>query len=240
MTASTCALRKSRGQKIALRYRDEHGRDSERTIWPIAIGYHERWRPGASCAGLAAFAPIAWSMPIIDEISRKARRAAGEMAAEHGVGTAERTVIGVVTAGAGGAALNRRDEPAPRQPSKLRRMLLLFGELAALHHRGRRGAQPYPGEICQRTTIRHALRGNRCSALSGEIGVATSCVVYAVRRRSAAFVCPAMPNATWRAGGTGSTPSSSQRLVRRSSKSEGGTPERRLQKARLLGNDARP
>src|ERR1700682_3021179 len=27
------------GKKIALRYRDEHGRDSERTIWPIAIGY---------------------------------------------------------------------------------------------------------------------------------------------------------------------------------------------------------
>ena len=32
------------GRKIALRYRDEHGRDSERTIWPIAIGYHEAVR----------------------------------------------------------------------------------------------------------------------------------------------------------------------------------------------------
>ena len=29
------------GKKIMLRYREEHGRDSERTIWPIAIGYHE-------------------------------------------------------------------------------------------------------------------------------------------------------------------------------------------------------
>src|ERR1700754_4278931 len=29
------------GKKITLHYRDEHGRDSERTIWPIAIGYHE-------------------------------------------------------------------------------------------------------------------------------------------------------------------------------------------------------
>src|ERR1700756_69569 len=28
------------GKKIALRYRDEQGRDSQRTIWPIAIGYH--------------------------------------------------------------------------------------------------------------------------------------------------------------------------------------------------------
>jgi predicted DNA-binding transcriptional regulator YafY len=32
------------GKKITLRYRDEHGRDSERTIWPIAIGYHEAVR----------------------------------------------------------------------------------------------------------------------------------------------------------------------------------------------------
>ena len=32
------------GRKITLRYRDEHGRDSERTIWPVAIGYHEAVR----------------------------------------------------------------------------------------------------------------------------------------------------------------------------------------------------
>ena len=32
------------GKKITLRYRDEQGRDSERTIWPIAIGYHEAVR----------------------------------------------------------------------------------------------------------------------------------------------------------------------------------------------------
>lgn len=32
------------GKKIALRYRDEHGRDSERTIWPVAIGYLEAVR----------------------------------------------------------------------------------------------------------------------------------------------------------------------------------------------------
>ena len=32
------------GKKIALRYRDEQGRHSERTIWPIAIGYHEAVR----------------------------------------------------------------------------------------------------------------------------------------------------------------------------------------------------
>src|SRR3981189_2521299 len=32
------------GKKITLNYRDEHGRASERTIWPIAIGYHEAVR----------------------------------------------------------------------------------------------------------------------------------------------------------------------------------------------------
>src|SRR6202008_2196505 len=32
------------GKKIALHYRDEHGRDSERTIWPIAVGYLEAVR----------------------------------------------------------------------------------------------------------------------------------------------------------------------------------------------------
>src|ERR1700687_1817637 len=32
------------GKKITLSYRDEQGRDSHRTIWPIAIGYHEAVR----------------------------------------------------------------------------------------------------------------------------------------------------------------------------------------------------
>ena len=32
------------GKKITLRYRDEQGRDSERTIWPIAMGYLEAVR----------------------------------------------------------------------------------------------------------------------------------------------------------------------------------------------------
>src|ERR1700760_3485953 len=32
------------GRKITLSYRDEHGRASERTIWPIAIGYLEAVR----------------------------------------------------------------------------------------------------------------------------------------------------------------------------------------------------
>ncbi len=32
------------GRKIALRYRDQNGRESERTIWPIAVGYMETVR----------------------------------------------------------------------------------------------------------------------------------------------------------------------------------------------------
>jgi len=32
------------GKKITLNYRDEHGRDTRRTIWPIAVGYLEAVR----------------------------------------------------------------------------------------------------------------------------------------------------------------------------------------------------
>lgn len=32
------------GKKIALRYRDEHGRDSTRVVWPITVGYLETVR----------------------------------------------------------------------------------------------------------------------------------------------------------------------------------------------------
>jgi predicted DNA-binding transcriptional regulator YafY len=32
------------GRKIALRYRDEAGRESERTIWPVAVGYMDTVR----------------------------------------------------------------------------------------------------------------------------------------------------------------------------------------------------
>ena len=58
------------GKKIALRYRDEQGRDSERTIWPIAMGYLEAVRGsggmGVSCAGIfAVFEPTGSSTPNI-------------------------------------------------------------------------------------------------------------------------------------------------------------------------------
>jgi predicted DNA-binding transcriptional regulator YafY len=32
------------GRKLALTYRDEHGRESLRTVWPFAVGYHETTR----------------------------------------------------------------------------------------------------------------------------------------------------------------------------------------------------
>src|SRR5437016_3962011 len=44
------------GKKITLHYRDEQGRDSERTIWPIAVGYLEAVRLLAAwCALRKAF-----------------------------------------------------------------------------------------------------------------------------------------------------------------------------------------
>jgi len=32
------------GRKIALCYRDEQGRESERTVWPVTVGYRETVR----------------------------------------------------------------------------------------------------------------------------------------------------------------------------------------------------
>ena len=32
------------GRKIALRYRDEQGRETRRTVWPVTVGYHETVR----------------------------------------------------------------------------------------------------------------------------------------------------------------------------------------------------
>ena len=32
------------GRKIAIHYKDEQGRDSQRTIWPVTIGYHDTVR----------------------------------------------------------------------------------------------------------------------------------------------------------------------------------------------------
>ena len=87
------------GKKITLSYRDEHGRASERTIWPIAVGYHEAVRI------LAAWCELRKDFRSFrtDRVSRRdlprrkisgtARPAAGEMAAEPGLGSAERYLM---------------------------------------------------------------------------------------------------------------------------------------------------
>ena len=36
--------KKDAGRKIALCYRDEQGRESERTVWPVTVGYMETVR----------------------------------------------------------------------------------------------------------------------------------------------------------------------------------------------------
>ena len=40
--------------------------------------------------------------------------------------------------------------------------------------------------------------GDRCAALKGKVGEATSCGIYEFVPTSAGPVCPAMPNAQWR------------------------------------------
>ena len=89
------------------------------------------------------------------------------MANEPGLGAAERYLSGRGRQPAGrrpDSALNDRhasprSSPGCRKPVPgLRRLLRLFVELAAVHHRGRRGARSHSGKIRQRKTVGNALR----------------------------------------------------------------------------------
>ena len=187
------------GKKIMLRYRDEQGRASERTIWPISVGYLEAVRL------LAAWCELRERFPQLPhrprrrcdlsrrEISGKARRAAREMAAEPGLGPAE-----------GHVKDTRRWTRRPHRPvellPELRRLLRLFGELAALLDRERRGARRNPGGSSTRGNPACAARAiavRRCRARSAKRRRARS---TRCGPRCAAPACPAMPNARWRGG----------------------------------------
>ncbi len=80
------------GKKITLRYRDEHGRDSERMIWPIAVGYLEAVRLLAAwCELRKDFRSFRTDRVVEADVSRRevsgtARHAARKMAAEPGLG----------------------------------------------------------------------------------------------------------------------------------------------------------
>ena len=106
------------GKKITLHYRDEQGRDSERTIWPIAIGYYEAVRLLAAWCELRkrlsqfSHRPRRRRGLSRRKISGAARRAAGEMAPEHGLGTGKSHLTGI------GAAAGW---PAPAFPAKAKR-----------------------------------------------------------------------------------------------------------------------
>ena len=83
------------GKKIALHYRDEQGRATERTIWPIAVGYYEAVRLLAGWCELRKDFRSFRTDRVIErrlsrrEISRTARHPARALAAEPGLGTAE-------------------------------------------------------------------------------------------------------------------------------------------------------
>ena len=83
------------GKKITLHYRDEQGRDSERTIWPIAVGYLEAVRLARglvrAAQGFSQFPhrPRRRRRLSRRKIPRAARHAPGEMAPEPGLGTAQ-------------------------------------------------------------------------------------------------------------------------------------------------------
>jgi len=96
------------------------------------------------------------------------------MAEEPGLGTSERYLISAPAGPSGRSlhypsfpdhALNRsHGDKRSRDPCRnpvpgLRRVLFVFIELAALHHRGRYGARSDPCKIRQCKTVGHALRG---------------------------------------------------------------------------------
>ena len=128
------------GKKITLNYRDEHGRDSQRTIWPIAIGYHEAVRILGGMVRAAEGFPQFPHRPRYRrglsrrKISGAARPVAGEMAPKPGLGSSERYLTVSVFCRREG---HERHQPGQRQRQpvpELRRLLQLFGKLAALHH----------------------------------------------------------------------------------------------------------
>ena len=133
------------GKKISLSYRDEQGRESERTIWPIASAITRRCGILAAwceCARIfAVFAPTASSTPIyLDEkyperrdlLRAKWRRSmVWEAPKETWIPEARLAAAAFRAKGGDGEAGSAMPAESPCQ--SLRRLLQLFAELAALH-----------------------------------------------------------------------------------------------------------
>jgi len=136
------------GKKITLNYRDEHGRDSQRTIWPIAVGYHEAVRILAAWCELRKDFRSFRTDRVVDAVYHDER-----YPERRDILRAKwRRSLGLNA----GHASNRRRSRKPLPG--LRRLLQLLAELAAFHHRGRCGARPDPGTARQRKIIGNALR----------------------------------------------------------------------------------
>ena len=171
------------GKKIALRYRDEHGRDSERTIWPIAIGYHEAVRILAAWCELRKDFRSFRTDRVIDAVyldekyPERRDAAAGEMAAEPGLGSiraipdaARRRLRFRLNASTWRTATHR-DAESPCQAC---------GACCAYSWNWPRftteddaALDLIPAKFVNERLSGMRCDGDRCSALSGQIGVAT-------------------------------------------------------------------
>ena len=153
------------GKKITLNYRDEHGRDSERTIWPIAVGYHEAVRLLAAWCELrrisAVSAPTASSTRSITTRNiRSGATCCGRNGGGAWSGRRRRIPDGLL----------RRSLLEPslwRSPirARERKPCQACGACCAIRQNWPRftteddaGARPDPGKIRQRETVGHALR----------------------------------------------------------------------------------
>ena len=181
------------GKKITLNYRDEHGRGSQRTIWPIAVGYHEAAdspRRGANCARISAvFAPTASSMPVPRrKISGAAQHPAGKMAAQPGLGSAQgylKDPFWISSRGAPHSALN---DPMDDPTIVIESPCQACGACCSYSANWPRftieddaALDLIPEKFVNERLSGMRCDGDRCSALSGKVGEATACLIYAVR-----------------------------------------------------------
>ena len=190
------------GRKIALRYRDEHGRDSERTVWPIAVGYLEAVRLLAAwCELRNDFRSFRTDRVVeADYLGEKYPERRDVLRArwrqKPGLGTAGRYLTGhcarddvAVIGVAVYSALKRHHGEQNR--SRLRCWRACARPAAPAVAIRRTGRASPPRMMPRSISFRHSFvndrlsgmrcEGDRCSALSGKIGVATHCGIYAVR-----------------------------------------------------------
>ena len=184
------------GKKITLHYRDEHGRDSERTIWPVAIGYHEAVRILAAWCELRRDFRSFRTDRVVDaayldeKYPERRDLLAGEMATGAWSGKL-RTIpdeLGGTRWPPPHSALNRMHGDKQSAAIDAESPCQACGACCSYSSNWPRftteddaALDLIPEKFVNERLSGMRCDGDRCSALSGKVGVATSCGIYAVR-----------------------------------------------------------